>query len=58
MAHLSSCLANSRQRIADQHVYDSAAPVTGCHQHRAGRLFAHFADHLRFLAARRQAQAR
>ena len=38
---------DSWQRIADQHIYDSAAPVKGCHQNRAGRLFPNFSDDLR-----------
>ena len=48
-------LTNARQGIADQHIHDPAAAVTRGDQNRARRLFAHFADHLRFLAAGREA---
>ena len=49
-----ACLAysaNSRQRIADQHVDDAGAAVAGGDQHRARRLLADFADDLRFVSA-------
>jgi hypothetical protein len=50
------CSTNARERIPDQHIYDSAAPVAGCDQNRAGRLFAHLTDHLGFFATGREAQ--
>ena len=51
-------LTNARQRIADQHIHDPAAAITRGDQNRAGRLFAHFANHLRIFAARGPGSAR
>jgi len=48
-------LANSRQWIADQHIYNPAAAVTGGHQHGAGRLFTNFSDDLSFASAQSEA---
>lgn len=49
-------LANSRQGVADEHIYDSTATVKGCHENRAGGLFTNFADDLRFTSAGRETQ--
>src|ERR1700733_8432763 len=51
-----SCLANSRQGITDEHIYDSTSSVEGSHQHCTCRLFANFPDHLRFASAGRETQ--
>jgi hypothetical protein len=51
--HSAFRLADSRQRIADEHIHDAAAAIKRRDQNRPSRLFANFADDASLIAPRR-----